>query len=304
MVYSPLMGVHPHRRRAGARAALIAAALLGSAPAARAAEPRIDTPSAGEVERTLPAGESLTGKEIYDRFLRNRRKLRTARQEGRILSRDPGGNPQETRFELRAKDYRDADEQPVDGIYSKTVIQLMGPYEIRWSGYLYVHRADRADDQYSYAPSRRRVSRISLKGQSLAGTDFSFDDFLVSVDDIEDADYERRPDEVFQGVAVYVVEATMKPDARSRYTRTISYVEKEHYVPLRTRYFDRGVEVKDLVSPHEKIKDFDGAWVPTESRMTDILEGTSSTMHLDRLDPNPTFDDHDFNLSVLLEQRS
>jgi len=286
----------------------VVGALIGVAvvcvAVAHAGEKRIEAPTAAEVEKTLPAGESLTGKEIYDRFLRNRRKLRTASQNGRILSRDGAGNPQETRFKQHARDYRDADENPVDGIYSKTVIQLVGPYEIRWSGYLYVHRADRADDQYSYAPSRRRVSRISLKGQSLAGTDFSFDDFLVSIDDIEDADYNRLPDEVIDGTPVYVVDATMKPDASSQYSRTINYIEKKRYVPLRTRYWNDGVEVKELVSPESKIKEFDGAWVPTESRMTDIREETASTMHLDELDPNPTLDDRDFNLSVLLEGRS
>jgi Outer membrane lipoprotein-sorting protein len=277
---------------------------LGPRPARAAEGPRIETPSESEIEQELPAGKVLRGREIYDRFLHNRKKLHTLRQDGRILSQDPAGNPQETRFSLYAKDYRDRDEKPVAGIYSKTVVMLSGPFDIRWTAYLYVHRSDRADDQYSYSPARRRISRISLKGQSLAGTDFSFDDFLVSADDLENAEYDRRPDEAVDEVPCYVVEAVMKPDAKSRYTRTVSWVEKAHFVPLRTRYWDHGVAVKELTSPADKIREFDGAWVPTESRMTDLLEGTSSTFHLDQLDPNPTLDDHDFDLSVLLEQHS
>jgi hypothetical protein len=269
-----------------------------------AAEPRIETPSAADVEAGLPSGGSLTGREIYDRFLKNRRKLRTVLQNARILSKDPGGNPQQTRFVLRAKDYRDANEDPVDGIYAKTIITITGPYDIRKKGYLHIHHSDRADEQYMYSPSRRRVIRVSLKGQTLAGTDFSFDDFLVSAHDIEDADYTRRDDETVADTPCYVVEAVMKPDAKSRYTRLVTYVEKEHYVPLRTRYWEDGVAMKEMEAPAGKIKEFDGAWVAMESTMTDLLEGTQSTLYVDELDPNPNLTDHDFTVARLVEHPS
>jgi hypothetical protein len=99
---------------------------------------------------------------------------------------------------------------------------------------------------------------------------------------------------------VYVIEAVMRPSATTHYKRSIGYFEKEHYVPLKTRYWDElEVESKVLTAPHRSIKEFDGAWVATEATMTDLLEGTSSTMHIDRLDPNPPLDDLAFALSNL-----
>jgi hypothetical protein len=76
-------------------------------------------------------------------------------------------------------------------------------------------------------------------------------------------------------------------------------IEKEHYVPLRTRYWDDvGVEVKELRSPRASLKAYDGVWVPTESTMTDLLEDTKSTAHVDTVDPNPTLADSDFSRSA------
>ncbi|MFN2426168.1 MAG: outer membrane lipoprotein-sorting protein [Candidatus Binatia bacterium] len=260
----------------------------------------IETPTSSEFEKSLPAEATLAGREIYDRFLKNRNKLRSAFQYGRIESKDPGGRPQEVRFWLHAKDYRDADEKSVGDVYGKTLIKLIGPTEMRHFGYLYVHHDKADDEQFMYSPQRRRSHRVSLKGQNIASTDFSFDDFLVSAHDLEDADYTRLPDAVVDGVSCYVVEARLKPEARSVYSRTISYLEREHYVPVRTLYWDdAGVETKRLTSPHASIRNFDGVWIATIATMTDLLEETSSTYHLEKLEPNVELDDSDFSISSL-----
>jgi hypothetical protein len=260
----------------------------------------IDLPSAGEVERKMAPGEELDGEELYDRFLENRRRLRSAFQRGRILSSDPGGNPQRVDFWLEAKDYRDDNDDPVEDIYGKVVIKIVGPNDLEHTGYLYIHRDVAEDEQFMYSPHRRRTARIALKGQRIAGSDFSFDDFLVNLDDLEDGTYQRHPDEEIDGVRVYVVEARMSPESKSSYTRSMQYLETEHYVPLRARYWDEAdVESKELVSPHASIREFDGVWIAVEATMTDLLERTSSTMYIDELDPNAEFDDSEFALNKL-----
>jgi hypothetical protein len=289
----------------------LAAALglvLAVAGATAAESPRPDagvaTPTRREVEEVLPQGAELGGREIYDRLFKNRKRLRTAVQNGRILSKDPAGNPQETRFVLRAKDYRNADNEPTDGVYAKVLITLTGPRDLENTGYLYIHRSDRADDQFVYSPMRKRAARANMRGQNVAGTDFSFDDFMTTLDDLENATYRRLPDETLDGVPCYVVEATMLKGSKSKYSRSVAVIEKEHYVPLRTRYWDDvGVEVKELRSPLASVKAFDGVWIPTESTMTDLLEDTESTVYIENLDPNPNLSEADFSPSAL-ERRS
>ncbi len=270
--------------------------------AAAAASPKaaVETPSPREIEEVLPEGAELGGREVYDRLFKNRKRLRTVVEAGRLLSKDPAGNPQETRFLMKAKDFRNDADEATDGIYSKVMITLTGPRDLEHTGYLYVHRSDRADDQFIYSPMRKRSARANLRGQNVAGTDFSFDDFLTALDDLEYATYHRLPDETVDGALCYVVEAVMKPGSRSRYTRSVAAIEKEHYVPLRTRYWDDvGVLAKELRSPRASLKAYDGVWVPTESTMTDLLEDTHSTVIIESLDPNPTLDDNEFGPSAL-----
>jgi hypothetical protein len=278
----------------------LALALCVGLGGARATEPVMETPGAEEFEKQLPPGKELDGKDLYDRLMKNRRQLRTVYQEGRIISTDPGGRPQQTNFWLYSKDYRDENDKPTNDVYAKILFRLTGPREMRHTGYLYIHKNDGQDDQFMYSPNRGRVTRVILKGQNLAGTDFSFDDFLISLDDIEDATYTRHEDETIQGVPCYVVEMHIKPSSRTKYSRGFAYLEKEHYVPLKTRYWDNvGVAVKELTSPYGSIKEFDGAWVPTESTMVDLLEDTASTLHIDLLDPRPNITDSDFTVSAL-----
>jgi hypothetical protein len=279
---------------------------LASTVGAETARPEraVATPTQREVEDVLPEGTQLGGREIYDRLFKNRKRLRTVVQTGRILSRDPAGNPQQTRFVMRAKDYRNAADEATDGVFAKVLITLTGPRDLENTGYLYIHRSDRADDQFVYSPMRKRAARANMRGQNVAGTDFSFDDFLTTLDDLEHATYHRLPDESLDGVPCYVVDATMLQGSRSRYSRSVTLIEKEHYVPLRTRYWDDvGVEVKELRSPRASLKAFDGVWLPTESTMTDLLEDTKSTVTIESVDPNPQLPDADFSPAAL-ERRS
>jgi Outer membrane lipoprotein-sorting protein len=259
-----------------------------------------ETPAPREVEEVLPEGAELGGREIYDRLFKNRKRLRTAVQTGRILSKDPAGNPQETRFLSRAKDYRNAADEPTEGVYAKVLMTITGSRDLERTSYLYVHRRDRPDDQFVYSPARKRAARANLRGQTVAGTDFSFDDFLTTLDELENATYKRLPDETVDGTPCYVVEATMLAASKSHYSKSIAAIEKEHYVPLRTRYWDEvGVEVKELTSPRASLKAYDGVWVPTESTMTDLLERTQSVVLVETVDPNPSLSENDFAPSAL-----
>jgi hypothetical protein len=261
---------------------------------------RIELPPREEFDREFAPGQELTGDELYDRFLENRKRLRTVTQRGRVLSKDPGGNPQRVDFSMMAKDYRGAEDKAVNDVFARVMLRFVGPNELERSAYLFVHRDRADDDEFMYSPHRDRTMRVKLSGQSIAGTDFTFDDFLVHLDDLDDARYKRHPDETIDGVSVYVVESTMLPSAKTSYTRSMQYLEQEHYVPLRTRYWDgAGVETKQLTSPHASIKEFAGVWVATETTALDLLEQTSSTLHIDEFDPDPEIDDSELSISRL-----
>ncbi len=70
-------------------------------------------PASGEVDAG-PSEGPLTGREIYDRFLRY--KFRSSLQHLTIVATDPGGHRQEVQLLARWKDYRDEHDKPRDGL--------------------------------------------------------------------------------------------------------------------------------------------------------------------------------------------
>ena len=265
------------------------------------ADSTVQGPSATEVEDALPEGGSLTGKELYSRFLKNR--LHSAIQHQRTISRDPGGNEQESRFWVRWRDYRDDEDKPVDDIINKTLVKFKEPFDMKGTAYLMVVRADRAAEQWVYRPSDRRVRRVKMRGGSgVGGTDFSWDD--IAFQNIEDADYERLPDEVVRGIPVYVVVAKVKPLKQSRYSKSMVYLEKEHYISLKARHWDHArVEVKELNSEHDSIKRFGDHWVATRGIAQNLQEGTTSSMFIEGLQPDAEITDSMFRTFKLESTR-
>jgi hypothetical protein len=251
-------------------------------------------PDSHEVEDTVPEGSRLTGREIYERYLRN--KYRRSTQKMRVISRDPGGSEQATAFEANLEDTRDEDDNAVGGVLAKMLIEVSSPFDMRHSRYLMISRDPGPDDEWVYQPSERRVRRTLLKRTPLMGTDYTFDD--VAYHDIEHADYERLEDSEIDGVPVYVVEAIVKETQELEYYKTTSYMEKEHYVPLRVVYWDEfGVAMREMTAPHESIKAFGESWVSTESTMRDLMQRTSSSLFVEDVETDPVFHKKLFSLA-------
>jgi hypothetical protein len=293
---SPVNRLRRTPRAAAIRIAFVLMTAV-SLPNATASEGRDSkSPAAAEVEDAIPEGGSLTGREIYERFLEN--KFRESYQELHVESRDPGGNSQTTRFAISLQDHRDEQGNPDKGVNAKMLVEVSDPFDMRHTAYLMIAKEPGPDDEFAYRPSSRRVQRVDLKNTSLLGTDYTFND--IAFQNIEDADYNRHPDEVIDGIVVYVVEANVKETIDVEYHKTMSYLEKEHYIPLRTRYWDdHGVEVKEMQAPAAKIRAFGDSWVATESTMKDLRQQTSSSLYVDDFDTAPKFHRKIFTVSHL-----
>jgi hypothetical protein len=238
----------------------------------------------------------LTGRDIYDRVLRNR--FDAFSQETQLISGDRGGRQQESRMELTWQSFRDEDGKPTRGVVSKTLVRYLYPYDVRFSGYLVISNHERADDQFVYYPSRRKIVRVNLRSEAVFGTDFCYEDVIPR--EIEESEYERVADETLEGIPVYVVEVVPKPFTESEYSRVRVYVEKERFVPLRTRYWDgAGVEVKELRAVASEIRNFEGVWVPMKATMRNLQLDSFTTLVVSNFVPNPVLPQATFDLSRL-----
>jgi hypothetical protein len=229
------------------------------------------------------SGDDLSADEIYSRVLENR--FATVAQELLLVSGDRAGREQTIRMQMLWKRY-DGGEASDERVQSRTVVRYMEPSEMRRTGYLIVNKRDLPTDQFVYLNSMRRIRRINLRGESVVGTDLSLEDIVPR--EMDDASYNRIPDENVSGTPCYVVEAIPKPEVKSDYSKFWLYVEREHYVPLRIRYWDRAdVEIKELRSPVDSIRELDGVFIPIRSTMKHLLDETFTSLRVDMLVPNP-----------------
>lgn len=253
-------------------------------------------PSGPRIEDAIPEDALLGGEEIYRRVLRNR--LRAYEQRSRVVSGDRGGAQQESRLTVKYQSYRNEQDEAVDGIHSKTRLEYEAPFDLRFTAYLVIDKEGRTNDQFVYLPTYRRIRRVNLRGESVFGSDFSFEDVLPR--ELEDADYRRLPDRSIDGVPCFVVEAVPRPQANSEYSRFVFTVEKERYVPLQIRYWnDSGVFFKELHADYDSIERFETAWIPMRSTMRNVLQESWSSLLVEKLLPNPSFSDAIFSLRGL-----
>jgi hypothetical protein len=261
------------------RLVCLAAALGGLPAVARGAE-------------DAPAGDGLGGHAIYQKVLANR--FERFRQDVRLVSGDRAGNTQESRMSVLWKSFRDDAGQPVKGVLSKTIVRYTHPFDLRFSGYLVINNADRSDDQFVYLNSRRRVRRVNLRGEPVMGSDFSFEDVVPR--ELEDARYERQPDEVHDGRQCHVVEVFPTPESDSEYSKLRSWIDRERFVVLRTLYWDAdGVQTKELLAPSVEVREFEGIWTPMQTEMKNLPTESWSRFHIEHLEANPPVDDGEFD---------
>jgi len=264
-----------------------AAALLALAAGLARAEAAAPAPS---------PSDALSGEEIYARVLQNR--LRSFSEESRLLSADRTGREQETRLRMHWKDFRDERGEPQGGVLSKAVVRYTHPTDIRFAGYLVQANAGREADQFVYYPSKRRIARVSLRNEAVHGTDFSLGDLIPR--ELEDATYQRQPDAEFGGLACYVVELVPRAKANSAYSKVWVYVDRERFVPLRTRYWDAaGVETKELAADPATLRQFANIWIPMRVTMRNLLLETSTTLVITDFVPNPALAETVFDLARL-----
>ena len=293
------------RRSIAFAAAAIAAAIAGLAVASPAAASETAAP---EVAARPPAGSpapenpeaELTAREIYRRVLRNR--FDSAVQELDIVSSDRAGNQQGLRMQQLWKRYLEGSESRGKGVLARTIVRYLDPPDLRKTGYLVINKRDQPSDQFIYLASQRRVRRINLRNQTVVGTDLAVEDLVPR--ELDDADYQRAPDAEVGGTPCFVIEATPRPEIESVYSKFQAYVEKQHNVPIRVRYWDlKGVEIKELRSPIESIREIEGVFVPIEATVRHLLDETQTSVSVDVLVPNADLPDRYFTERQLQSKR-
>lgn len=173
------------------------------------------------------------------------------------------------------------------------------PADIRGARFLILGQQPQTE-MFVYMPALFKVRRITSKqvSSSVMGTDFSYEDFERLQGIVTDLQAEQLPDELIGGRPVHVLHS--HPDTGSGYTQIITYIDKETCIPLRTRLFEAGQQLrKEMSVDPVHIRQLEGISYPGELRMKDLRDKTETRLIIRKLTIGNTLDDDLFEADSL-----
>ncbi|MCK8827522.1 outer membrane lipoprotein-sorting protein [Natroniella acetigena] len=181
---------------------------------------------------------------------------------------------------------------------SKMVMQFRSPASVRGTRFLQVENKDRDDDQWIYLPGLGRVRRIASSDgdSSFMGSDFTYDD--MGTRDVEEDNHKLLREERLGKYECYVVESIPKDLDDSQYAKRVSWVTKEHKIPVKVEmYSKRTGEIEKLLTVEQNIEKVDGIWTVFSTLMEDKETGHSTRLYIKRGNQGQPFVEYNVNIN-------
>lgn len=124
--------------------------------------------------------------------------------------------------------------------HKRVVLKFIHPEDIRDTGFLNEEKPkEKYDTQFLYLPAIKKLRRISAanKEQRWVGSDFFYED--IQEIKLNDWDYRRLDDDIFDDFPCYVVEWLPKQNTETVYGKEIYWYRKEGYLSVRIDYYDK-----------------------------------------------------------------
>ncbi|PTV93324.1 outer membrane lipoprotein-sorting protein [Halanaerobium saccharolyticum] len=169
----------------------------------------------------------------------------------------------------------------------ETLMVFHEPASVKDTRFLQKENEEADDDQWIYLPDLGRVRRISggQGSDSFMGTDFTYDDLKSR--EIDNFEYELLREEEFNGYQTYVVEAIPKSPEDEQYAKTISWITKEHFIPVKLEMYDKdSEELSKVMTVDSEIKKVDGIWTAFSTTMENLASGHSTRLYIQQRDGN------------------
>lgn len=120
----------------------------------------------------------------------------------------------------------------------KSLIVFDEPRDVKGTALLTFSHKVKDDDQWLYLPALKRVKRIASRNKSgpFMGSEFAFED--LASQEVEKYTYKYIRDDELDGKSVFVMER-YPVSKYSGYTRQLTWVDKERYIPSKIEFYDR-----------------------------------------------------------------
>ena len=165
---------------------------------------------------------------------------------------------------------------------TKTITLFLEPASVRNTRFLTVENEGRADDQWIFLPSLRKVKRIAAgdKDGSFMGSDFSYSDMGTSGSSVDDSIQTILREEKYNGRNCYVVESIPKTGSDNNYGKYVTWVDKTSWLTLKVEFYSKNgrTEIKELNS--ENIVKENGHWLSKKITMETLESGHKTILEI------------------------
>ncbi|MDA3938411.1 MAG: outer membrane lipoprotein-sorting protein [Spirochaetia bacterium] len=169
-----------------------------------------------------------------------------------------------------------------DNDLTKTITLFLEPASVRNTRFLTVENDGRADDQWIFLPSLRKVKRIAAgeKDGSFMGSDFSYSDMGSSGSSVEDSTQTVLREEKYNGRNSFVVESIPNAGTDNNYGKYITWVDKSSWLTLKVEFYskDGKTQIKELNS--ENIVKENSHWVAKKITMETLESGHKTILEI------------------------
>jgi outer membrane lipoprotein-sorting protein len=178
---------------------------------------------------------------------------------------------------------RAIDQYSKDGTngYARSVVVFQSPATVRGTRFLTMDNASGKSDQWIFLPGIGKVRRIasSESDGNFMGTDFSYDDMSSMDRDIALDTHSILREEALNGAACYVIQSVPK-DTAFHYSKTVSWVDKSNYRTYKREMYNKRGAVEKVMEM-SGYKDIQGRDTPTQTKVSTVAAGTSTTIYMD-----------------------
>lgn len=184
--------------------------------------------------------------------------------------------------ELNAKIYWRKD----DDARVQANVKISQPLDLAGSSYLLLERESR-DDLFMYLPATQRSKRIvgSMMSQPLWGTDFSYEDIKRVQGVLDDGDVVRLEDHKLDEREVFQLKLTPAAKEESPYSYMLLSVDQETCVMSQIEFYaEQKKPAKRLTVDPTAFKKAEGRWYPAVMKMTDIKDGSYTTLEISTIE--------------------
>ncbi len=119
------------------------------------------------------------------------------------------------------------------------IIRFRSPADIAGTGFLVQENTKtETTQQHLYLPSLQRTRRIvsSQMSRSFVNSDFSYED--MQRHPLSEWTYQLGEEQTLLGRPCYQLISTAKPTTKTQYSRLVSFVDKEYFLPLQSLLYD------------------------------------------------------------------